>query len=440
MTWSKYNILYNSSKYGFFLYNARTNGFIRLDETTYEYLTTLQELRYGISLQGIDTEMSEILLRMKVLVDDFEDDNFVIQKKFLKYHENFDTTSLGVIIVPTLSCNFACPYCYEHNQPDTIMNDDTIRDTIRFIKGFKKADDLNLCWHGGEPLVAKNAIFKLLHELQKSDLRTTTHSLVTNGYLLDYDTCVKLRDYNLTFLQITIDGMPETHNKTRIHKSGHSTFEKIVSNIETFFDINPECLVLIRVNVHEGNKDEFPLLCNYLTARWGKNKKYIIALQYVDDRGGCKVKCLKHRERIKYVTELHKNCEIDLSQFYPSFRLGGCSADHVNTFIIGTDGELYKCWVEVGQKDKVIGHINEPTLNLSRLSEFIVGSDMFNDEKCVSCQLLPICDGGCELYRINSKVDGSPYDICPYAVEDIPLLLDTFYELRYPNDMIDNES
>lgn len=138
--------------------------------------------------------------------------------------------------------------------------------------------------------------------------------------------------------------------------------------------------------------------------------------------------------------DLHENCEMSSSQFNPSFQLGGCSADHANTFIIGPAGELYKCWVEVGQEDKIIGHINEPKLNLSRLSEFIVGSDMFNDKKCVSCQLLPICDGGCELYRINSKVDGSSYDICPYAVEDIPLLLDTFYELRYPDEIIDNEN
>jgi uncharacterized protein len=409
---------------------------MQIDEDTFNCLTKLKEQKTGIIVSDMNPEVSEALLRMKVLVNRNEDDNYIIQKKFLKYHQNFDTSTLGIILVPTLSCNFACPYCYEHYQPETLMNDETINDIIQFIKGFSKADELNLCWHGGEPLIAKNTIFKFLDELRKTGLTPKTHSLITNGYLLDSETCLRLKEYNLTFAQITIDGLPETHNKNRIHKAGLPTFDKIIDNVETLFSVHPECQVLIRVNIHAENKDEFPSLSNYLISRWGKNHKYVISLQYVDDRGGCKVACLKHRERIKYVSEISQKCEIDTTDIYPSFQLGGCSADHINTFIIGTQGELYKCWVEVGQADKVIGHINNSKLNLSRLSEYIVGSDMFNDQKCLACSLLPICDGGCELYRIDSKIDGSGYDICPYSVDDIPFLLDTFYEQRMQKNEI----
>lgn len=67
------------------------------------------------------------------------------------------------------------------------------------------------------------------------------------------------------------------------------------------------------------------------------------------------------------------------------------------TFVIGPFGELYKCWVDVGRKEKIIGSIY---------------------------------DGGCILRRYNQTHHGIPYEPCPVKEEDYVELLELLYETK----------
>ncbi|GAA0696568.1 hypothetical protein GCM10008904_00650 [Paraclostridium ghonii] len=57
---------------------------------------------------------------------------------------------------------------------------------------------------------------------------------------------------------------------------------------------------------------------------------------------------------------------------------------------------MYKCWNDVGNVDRAVAKIDEKidekmhALNM----EYIMWSP-FENEKCVECELLPICMGGC---------------------------------------------
>lgn len=55
---------------------------------------------------------------------------------------------------------------------------------------------------------------------------------------------------------------------------------------------------------------------------------------------------------------------------------------------------------------------------------------MFNDKKCMECLLFPVCDGGCNLKRLDCKVSGKCYDNCPIELKDMSILLDMFYEAK----------
>lgn len=98
-------------------------------------------------------------------------------------------------------------------------------------------------------------------------------------------------------------------------------------------------------------------------------------------------------------------------------------------FIIDPSGNLYKCWVDIGKKDKIIGSIfvlklTNPTL----FAKYMIGCDMHTDPKCVDCFLFPVCDGGCSYFRLEGKTNGTPYNVCPIDKEDLSLYLDNKYE------------
>lgn len=314
MYWSRFNFLYESDKYGFLLYNTRTNALLSLTEKLY---LSLREISQGGAFNKLSNEVVNSLKKAKVIVGLLDDDNFVVQKKFVKS------------------------------------------------------------------------------------------------------------------IQITIDGLPISHNKSRIHKSGNPTFDVIIKNILRVFSIIPDCHVIIRVNIHKDNKDDYPALYKYLTELFGGNN-YSINMSYANDHGnGCKVACFTEKEKLLYIADLMRQHGFNKIDIYPCLQLGGCVATCANSFVVGPLGELYKCWVDVGVADKKVGSIFENKMNLSLISEYAVGTDMFSDENCLQCSLLPICDGGCNLRRFEAKQKNEEFSLCPIDKDKIPLLLDLYYEQKF---------
>ena len=67
---------------------------------------------------------------------------------------------LYLTLVPTLDCNFACPYCYQreaHNQ--YYMSEELKHGILNFIKKeclAKKIKRVETTWFGGEPTLTAN--------------------------------------------------------------------------------------------------------------------------------------------------------------------------------------------------------------------------------------------------------------------------------------------
>ena len=426
MIFSKYNYLFNSTKYGFFIFNSRTNSFFKIDKELYESLEFIKESK--LSPNNLNKETQIAFKKAKILVDEMDDENFQNQKKYIKYKKCLSNSNLGIVIAPTLACNFACPYCYESDLPPNKIKISIQNKIVDFIESFNGVDTVNLTWHGGEPLLAFDAMENILSQIFKSEkISIGQHNLVTNGYLLNKKICNILKDYKLDYVQITIDGIEETHNQSRIHKSGIPTYQKILENIDSALLILVGTHINIRVNIHKKNAEDFPKLYRELSDRW-KNKNITISPSFTTDHGGCKVKCLKHSERVGFYRDLYFNHNIKNINFYLTRKSVACTADFDNTFIIGPEGELYKCWVDLGKEDRVIGTIFSSDFNQNILAEYMMGTDMFNDSKCKECVLFPLCDGGCNLFRYEHKLYGTEYNVCPIDINDLATLLELHYE------------
>ena len=148
MVFSRYNILYCSNG-SYKLYNSRTNFYAKISKELFDTLSMIK-VTENLSLESfnIPQDLLKKLLDSKVIVNPYDDDDFYNQKKYLRYNHAFSKSSLGLIIVPTLACNFKCPYCYETKLSHKTMNTSTMEQIIKFVEN-SGCKTVNLCWHGG---------------------------------------------------------------------------------------------------------------------------------------------------------------------------------------------------------------------------------------------------------------------------------------------------
>lgn len=427
MNWSKFNILFESNSGFYYLYNSRKNTFYKLSKELYDLLNDLYTKKTTV---GLSEKLIIDLVEKKILVDDFEDESYLTQMKYLKRKSAFNSYTLSIVLAPTFACNFKCPYCYENNL-NNIFIDENIQDKlIDFINSHElTTKNLHLCWHGGEPLLAYNQIRTILNKIKEnSRLPLESHKMVSNGYLFNLEMCHFFRDTNLNYLQITIDGKEQTHNVNRVHKSGKHTYQTIISNIDMIVTEMPECHVGIRVNIHNENKDDYPLIYNELTERWrGKNCKIYPAF-VLPQSNGCGVSCLSSKEKALFYIDLYRKFGFENLDFKPSLNLGSCSAIYDKSYIIDPIGNLYKCWADFGFDDRIIGNIEGGINKWDYISEYAINSDKFVDNKCLQCSIFPVCEGGCNRFRIDSKLYGIPYDVCPVDKNGLIGYLEIIYE------------
>lgn len=404
----------------YFLYNTQSLSLIRIDQSCHNLIE--KSISNPYCLNNLDSD-THALLQAKGMIDDNNDTcskDFIVKMEYLKRLKSFRNRTLSLVIAPTLACNFACPYCYEANLPLSIMNEEVEDKIIDFINSFtKQCNSLEICWEGGEPLLGIKRIKSLLDKIKtKSLLPLTYHSIITNGYLFSEEIAHYFLNEKLTFAQITIDGQESTHNKSRILKNGGDSYKRIISNIDMITQIIPECLVIVRTNIHEGNKSEFGTIYKELSKKWEQNNVKLFPA-FVMPNANCKVSCCTPHNKTDFFLSLKRNEGIDNINFVPRHCVGSCSATSENSYVIDPDGHLYKCWNDIGVVERSVGDVFSGITNNTLVAKYIVGSDKYSDSKCLECPLFPICDGGCNRHRMENTIQSTKYPLCPFTKDGV---------------------
>lgn len=420
MVWSKYNRFFKTDS-EFLIYNSMSNSFAELNKETYYYLID-KESNNDDDID--DSDLKKVLLDMKVLIEN-EKDEFN-ELKYLANLKRYNDRVLNLTINPTLNCNFSCEYCYEKNRTSIYMSEKVENDIINYIKSKKQVEFINITWFGGEPLLAFDRIESLTNKIKKINIKFIA-GIITNGFLLTHSVSDKLKDLQIENMQITIDGLADVHNSRRHLTSGAGTFNRIIDNIDYMKKKNPDLRLSIRVNIDENNKDEFVKV--YELFKEKKFKNLYVSPAFVDDISGNYNPCLFDRNRkVKFLIDLKNKCDIDISYlYYPDSRYE-CGIRNINTLVIGPEGEIYKCWNDVGIKDQIVGSLDNSIKPNNRLMlRYLVGSDPFDDEKCKSCFHFPTCGGGCPYLRIKNEYEGYNFNTCCYSKD----YLEDFLKIHY---------
>lgn len=383
------------------IYNveAEHNGFHIIFNLLRSTSVILDEKEYSAFYDGsIVCENSE-LHRLGICVEDSLNErdealscinaNISLDKERLRSYTIYTTTN----------CNARCPYCFEKGFPRENMDDETAHSIAEYIiSNMDTAKKLNIIWFGGEPLVNTRAIEIIASEIKAriySDVEFRT-SMYTNGYLINKELLETAKgDWNLTAIQITLDGTKETYEGIKNYGISDS-FERVVDNIN--LSLNSGIRVQVRLNFDESNFGECLKLIDLLSDRFKKRNNIFVH--------ACKIASSNSNDNSKLSSEKY-----DMKAFEKIVEVGFCKnilgtikrnlntckagGEYSRTFL--PNGDIIKC--DQAMRN-VIGNIYEGE-NGTELSKWL--NNRINPN-CINCKILPACGGGC----IREIMEGKP--------------------------------
>ena len=410
---SNYNIevetLENGDK---LIFNTITSIFSIMNSKSQEIYNNIENIDINLIEDEEDKRNALLMQKSGYIINSNVNEMDVL--KIMAKTQRFSTHGLSLTIATTMDCNMACPYCYEE-RVEKYMTEETQEALYKFSENYIKTNNckhLSVVWYGGEPLMNKDAVYNLSEKFiklcEELDLSYSA-GIVTNGVLLDRETAERLKEYKVNFAQITIDGMPEFHNKRRVLRDGRDSFGIIVDNIENCKDLFN---ISVRVNIDKENYGSLDELTNFFRddKKWVKNPSFYLApvRDESDDYDVTKTTCFHGNDFADIDTEiLKKKYEYDrdtvIYSIYPRARGNFCGGDRLGSFVVGPDGYLYKCWNDVDNIDKNIGNVNASMVFNTEHTKWLL---LEPQSKCIECKFFPICRGGCPLkYFQNGETE-----------------------------------
>lgn len=399
---SFYNFIFPGEEGKSILYNSRTGAMAELDSKHAEQLERLSERE----LEEQNPNFVNALLENGFAVEDGVSELDMIRYDMWK--TRFGNQAMSITVEVTQNCNFGCKYCYEkgiiNNKYMDIEVQDAIVEYIRAV--LPGSTELNVCWYGGEPLLAIPVIQRLTSKfLALCEEKNITYKakIITNGYLLTQQVAEILAECKVRTIQITLDGNEDMHNARRTLLDGGPTYFAIWNNLLQLKAQQDKFRVMLRVNIDKENKsavyevqqrireaqlDEF--VCVYP----GK----VVATSECHNSENC---CTEREFAVLEQEFICSDPEL-LNNYYPKRRNVSCMADSNKAMIFDTDGYIYKCFMDICTPERRIGNVkNGAIYNENVLFKYLL-LDVPQQKECNRCKWLPICMGGC----LNARFRG----------------------------------
>ncbi len=112
----------------------------------------------------------------------------------------------------TQACNLTCKHCYQEAGHKPLADEMTTEQKLDLVDQLAHEYVPFLAFAGGEPLVTKD-IWKVLERCKQRGVHTT---VATNGTLLTRETCQRLADSGVKYVEVSLDSvLPEEHDGFR---------------------------------------------------------------------------------------------------------------------------------------------------------------------------------------------------------------------------------
>lgn len=310
-------------------------------------------------------------------------------------------------MLTTTCCNARCPYCYEAGVKAVTMSAGTAKAIADFIlMQSQEVKTVEIEWFGGEPLLNTQVIDIICARImnQKPAELKFESSMVSNGYLID-DTVVQrmVKQWHLYQIQITLDGTASEYE--RVKSLGKGSFDKVIQNMSALCAAGIH--VVVRLNFDNDNVAELHKLIEYLSLLPFKNQLEVYPAKIND--GTQRTDFALESETMQMYRILHDYGFIRRLKLLPKTMKTPCAASHRGYYTINANGLLFKCDRKL-LAGNAVGSVFEPNqINTKAEQEW---ESFVLPEKCLRCNMIPLCWGGCIYERINGQ------DYC-YITEEI---------------------
>ncbi len=370
------------------------------------------QLQDYIDGKELAQDFFDTLVSKGYIVDE-QKETALYRSKYLDFIDTRDKEELQLFFVPNYSCNFACSYCYQDEYtPDQDNLSHTIIDAFfDYINTEFAGRRKYLTVFGGEPLLPspkqKEMIGYLLDKANQAKLEVC---FVTNGFTLNDYTEI-LKNARIREIQITLDGLKDTHNKRRFLKGGGGTFDKIVKGIDSCLE--NKIPVNLRMVVDKENINDLPLLAEYaITKGWTKNILFKTQLGRNYELHHCQSTSEKLFSRISLyesIFELTKQ-HPHIQEFYkPAYSVAKFLSENESLpdplfdacpackteWAFDYTGNIYSCTATVGKSGESLGSFYPEISRKDDMIQKWESRDVIAIEECNACNMQLACGGGC---------------------------------------------
>jgi putative heme d1 biosynthesis radical SAM protein NirJ1 len=143
----------------------------------------------------------------------------------------------------TRTCNLRCAHCYSSSDGNKYDGELTTSEAKKFIDDCAAFKVPVLLMSGGEPLIRPD-VFELVKHAKERGIRAT---FSTNGTLIDKKIAQQIKDLEVGYVGISLDGLGEANDKFR-GKDG--AFEKALQGIRNCMEVGQRVGLRFTINRH----------------------------------------------------------------------------------------------------------------------------------------------------------------------------------------------
>lgn len=421
---------------------SRHTKILKLDSDNYAIFNNLMmniiivnknEKNKIINGENISKKEREMLVSSGIYINDKKKDDLA-ENKIKEIYES----SCGVVevlyLILTNNCNLRCSYCFlENNSNCPVKRENMSIDTaICALKKYElhlkkhNVKEGTLLLYGGEPLLNMKLIKNIVEFCNNSSVNFNIN-LITNGILLS-DNVIKYLKNNNVKISISIDGPKNVTNKHRKYRGTDiGVYDDVIKSIKLLQENNVtfglslvitdyflknmnEVLKWIKDN-HTGpifyNLFHFDKPTDKLIDFSDKSADFIInSYSYFLENGNSIYDTRIQRQINSYINN--------------EFVFSDCAAIGLKQLTILPNGNVCICHGDSSNKEHYIDNINnldfENLRNVKNYDFWKKRATIYN-KKCLNCEALFICGGGCPHHA--ESVTGNRNNIdksyCRYA-------------------------
>ena len=359
---------------------------------------------------------------------------------------------MNYILYLTQNCNLRCKYCYENKKNEQLSFEDIKLLIDNEIE--KKSNYCVLTFYGGEPLLRKDLIYKIIDYIKSTKCKTKFYyGMTTNGTLLDKEFIEYIKKNDFLNIAYSFDGMKETQNLNRVTIKGEDTFDVVEKNakelLKNYYD------VIAMVVVTKNNINRLSENVEYLLSLGFK--KINLLFDYLYDWQDEDLTVIKEQyTRVGqiYYDKISKEEDIDITVFDEKIKTyikddyncnGECDLG-IKTINVDTEGNFYPCIQLVGNHKYIIGDCKNG-IDFDARKKLIEEAGKEN-EICKTCAINRRCKHtcACKNYITTKDINELAPIVCEFEKmiieisdeiaeklykEDSKLFIQKFYNKNY---------